>query len=324
MSVRSGLKRLAHSSGRGARMLVAFLVLSTLGPVAASPAGASREILRGVYGRDSSASRTDIIRATGFNAVTNAPERAQLDALHAKGLKALIWLGDYHRTARCQFERGDDWIRLKVNEIKGHPAIAAYQVSDEPNYARVAGCNAAADTRRRAALVKSIDPSKPTYVTISAWDGREGFPYQYFAGTTDIMGLVVYPCSRTNGCKMSDIDAAIAHANSDGISRYWAVVQDFDDSWYRLPSATELKHQFDRWARSRMEGFFLYHWNHGEIEQRRDHLDVLRASNARFAGGMLPITPAPSPSVSPPPPAPSRQGSVAVPPASSPKTCTSA
>lgn len=264
-----------------------FLVTLLTLPVVPSQATVP-PFVRGVYGRDSSPSGTDLIAATGFNVVTSFPWKDDLDALHARGLEVLVWTGEYHRTSPCEFELPDEWIERYISEVAGHPAIAAYQVADEPNYARVEGCpDAAGDIRRRAELIRSIDPTKPTYVTISTWDGVEGYPYQHFAGATDIMGLVVYPCSYTwdgwGGCRFEIIDEAIAEADKDGIARYWAVLQDFEDGWYRTPTSGELAEQFDRWARSRMEGYFVYRWDPDMTEERHDHRAVLTINNLRFA-----------------------------------------
>lgn len=257
--------------------------------------------VRGVYGRDSSPTGVDLLSSVGFNTVTAMPYKADLDALAAKGMKAIVWLGEYHRTARCQFEFSDDLIRALLPEIAGHPAIYAYQLADEPTYARVAGCPAVADLKERAALIKSIDPSKPTYVTMTTWDGKEGHPYQYFTDTADILGLVVYPCSRTwdewGGCQFGIIDDAIAEAQKDGVRRYLAVMQDFDDGWYRTPKADELKTQFDRWAGSNMEGYFVYHWDWGHVEDMPDHVAVYEAQNALFGSPVVEPAPTTQPTV---------------------------
>ena len=267
---------------------------------AAAPTG----FVRGVYGRDSSPTGVATLKATGFNTVTVQPWRDHLDGLTREGLGGLVWLFGYDN-ATCSFERDDAWVRQTVSAIAGHQAIVAYNVADEPNYRQCP--DSPAEIAARARLVESLDPSKPTYVVVAAWDGREGFPYQHFAGTTDIMGLDIYPCSyAADSCKFSDIDVAAAEAAKDGVDRYWAIVQDFADNWYRVPTATELERQFDRWAGTGMEGYFLYHWNEGQVETRPDHLAVLSRQNARTFGAQP--TPAPSPTPSPsatPTPSPS-------------------
>ena len=280
-------------------LVAGSLVLSLLGTSAVAHADTGPSLfVRGAYGHDGSPTGVTEMKATGFNSVTVQPWRDHLDQLSAQGLLGLVWLFGYDN-ATCSFERDDTWVQEIVGDIAGHPAILAYNVADEPN---VFQCPSAPDQiRARAALVKQLDPSKPTYTVVAAWDGREGFPYQHFAGTTDIMGLDVYPCAYSlPTCKFEDIDRAIAEADADGVARYWAILQDFSDNWYRSPSALELQTQFDHWARSRMEGYFVYSWDVGDIGAKPDHLAVLATNNARsFVSD--PEATSPEPSVSPSP-----------------------
>ena len=276
------------------------LILGLLGMSAPVYAGTdSPTFVRGVYGRDASASGVSQITTTGFNAVTVQPWRDHLDQLSDQGLHGLVWLFGYNNET-CEFERDDTWVREIVGDIAGHPAILAYNIADEPNAYQCP--TSPGQVAERATLVKDLDPSKPTYTVVAAWDGREGFPYQHFAGATDIMGLDVYPCAHSlPACKYEDIDRAIAEADADGVARYWAILQDFADGWYREPSAVELEAQFDRWARSRMEGYFVYHWEIGNIGTKPDHMAVLAANNSRPFGPVaepLPTALAPSPSPS--------------------------
>ncbi len=260
---------------------LAALCAAPAAGVSAGADGAGNGFVRGVYGRDSTPSGVGLIAAAGFDAVTVGPWREELDALHAAGMKGVVWLWDYD-DERCAFEKDDRWVRQVVGAIAGHPAVLAYQVADEPSFARVEpGCPAVPEqVRARSELIHSLDPVPPTYVVIPTWDGREAYPYQHFAGTTDVMGLDVYPCwHQTAECQMEIIDDAIAAADEDAVPRYWAVLQDFDDGWYRSPTAAELDAQFERWAGSRMEGYFVYHWNEGDLESKPDHLAVLAKNN---------------------------------------------
>ena len=278
-----------------AAMLLTVAVLGT--STTAHAETGSTSFVRGTYGRDTSASGVTDMRTTGFNAVTVQPWRDHLDQLSAQGLRGLVWLFGYNNET-CAFDRDDSWVREIVGALAGHPAILAYNVADEPNAYQCP--TAPAQVKARSALVKELDPSKPTYTVVAAWDGREGFPYQHFAGATDIMGLDVYPCAHAlPACKYEDIDRAIAEADTDGVARYWAIIQDFGDAWYRQPLATELQAQFDRWAVSRMEGYFVYSWEVGNIGSKPDHLAVLAANNARAFVSDAVIAPAPTPSPSP-------------------------
>ena len=282
------LKRLVSLAVALAALTIAIPYLTATTPVSNTVA------IRGVYGRDKSADGLSTIKATGFNTVIASASKTELDKLHAKGMKGLVWLWGYDNDT-CTWNASDDKIRQYVTPIAGHPAIAAYQIDDEPNTARTHGCPQVVDQiRARTQLLHSLDPSTPTYVVISTWDGVEKYPYQHFAGTTDIMGLDVYPYAIT-GIHLSMITSAIAAADNDGVTRYWAILQDFDDGYYRLPSAEEVQYEFDRWLPSRMEGYFVYHWGLAALDTRPDHLEVYAAMNALLAGN------APSPSASPTP-----------------------
>jgi hypothetical protein len=97
------------------------------------------------------------------------------------------------------------------------------------------------------------------------------------------MGLDVYPYSQ-NGASPDLIDHAISEADKDHVPRYWAILQDFSDDYYVSPTASQLKDEFRRWWGSRMQGYFVYHWNRGDIEDRPDHQRVYATENARPVG----------------------------------------
>ena len=289
------------------RLLLLSVAVATLAALfpGTSPTASSRVLIRGAYGRDSSTSGVDVMKSVGMNTVTynGWAGRAGLDTLWAKGMKAVIWLGEYDRTSPCAFELSDAQVRADVTAIAGHPGIAAYQLSDEPNYARLHCPNAVQDHRNRSALIHSLDPSKPTYVTISTWDGREGYPYEWFAGVADIMGLDVYVCSNTwdswgVGCQMNTIDTAVAQAAQKGVTRYWGILQDFSDNFYRSPTATELSQEFSHWENSNMEGYFIYHWSWGHVETLPGHLAAIAQANAQL-GAVAATTTTPAPSLTP-------------------------
>jgi hypothetical protein len=233
--------------------------------------------VRAALGQDSSTSGYDVKRAVGMNVLTAPPTRSALDALRADGMGAIVWLGAYNRrvTAPCAFERDDAWIRERVAAVAGHPAIVAYQITDEPDSSVGVCANVVEQVRARAELISSLDPSVPTYLTIS----KTGYSYERWAGIADILGLVIYPVS-IRGYNEQMIPTAIAEAEADGVERYWAVVQDFaTPNWYVVPTGEQLRRQFEQWAASRVEGYVLYHWALGNVEARSDHLQVLREVN---------------------------------------------
>src|SRR5205823_769382 len=65
-------------------------------------------------------------------------------------------------------------------------------------------------------------------------------PYTPYVGTVDIIGVDRYPCSYVSGCVFSKIDDTLALLDQAGVPHYWAFIQAFADSYYRMPTADEL------------------------------------------------------------------------------------
>ena len=270
----------------------------------ATSATEAPDFVRGAYGRDSSPSGISVFASTGFNATHVSPYDIYLDEAVAHGMKATVWLGSYLNET-CSWERDEAWIRTRIAEVAGHPGILAYQLGDEPNAAKCP--SAPAQYRTRHDLVKSLDPTKDTYTVISTSNGVEQYPYEDFAGTTDVMGIDVYPCRYIDGdgCKFQAIDEVIAEVERDGVPRYWAILQEFETDWYKLPTADQLVTQFDRWDASRMEGYWIYHWEVGKVETRPDHMVALAEQNARQFSSMPDVEVEPTPEPGPDTVAPS-------------------
>jgi len=135
--------------------------------------------------------------------------------------------------------------------------------------------------QRRSELVKSVDPNPPTLVVIKPQS--PGNPYVAYVGTADVIGVERYPCSWTSGCVFSKIDDQIHLAEEAGIPRYWALVQAFGDSYYRMPTVEELHEEFRHWRASRMEGYmvFAWTWEGDSLENHPDLLQALREENAQ-------------------------------------------
>lgn len=245
-----------------ARGLAALLLLAGCAAVVAACAQDARRpsrsatptptyTIRGVYDRDLSATGFNDQAAIGFNVIDSDPNRMELDALAARHLKGLVWLGGYSNS-RCAFNRPDSWIRARARAIAGHGAIAAYYVADEPDAARCP--TAPAQIRSRSQLVKSIDPRPPTLIVSYKVD-----QFPVLAGTADVIGIDHYPCSIKDGCDFTRIDTAAAAADRLGI-RYWGIIQAYGDSYYKLPTPDELRQQFAHWRATRMEGYVVFAW----------------------------------------------------------------
>jgi hypothetical protein len=271
----------------------------------ASPSVTSSDYVRGVYGKDSSQGGFDAIASTGFNTVMTDPYTESLDPLAAKGLKGVVWLGAWINAPTCGFEDDDAKVRSLVSPIAGNPAILAYYLGDEP---LVSQCPAAPTMfKQRTALVHSLDPGSKTFTVIQQYEGTIARDYAPWAGAVDILGFDIYPCSKAQStCDFTAIDSAIASISAAGITNYWAVVQDFQDCFYRLPAPHELGSEFDHWARSGMSGYFVFSWNYQSrdstcvgtsLDSHPDNVAMLKSENART------FIPAAGPPLSPSEPA---------------------
>lgn len=237
-------------AGLAAGCVAAVAAIETRSP--SPPEATARQYaIRGVYGRDSSATGFDEQAALGFNAIDSGPYEDQINALARHGLTGIVWLGPYSNET-CRFVRSSEWVRSHLARIAGHPAVGAYFLDDEPDAAR---CPAAPrQISARAALVESIDPRPPTLIVMYKVDQLERF-----AGTVDVIGLDHYPCSRKHGCDYAVIDEQAGVADRLGI-RYWGVIQAFGDDWYKLPTPEELHNQFLFWRATNMEGYLVFAW----------------------------------------------------------------
>jgi hypothetical protein len=236
-------------------------------PTPPPPASASTEFVRGAYGKDASSLGFEVMAANGFNSVMTGPYKELLDPLKAKGLKGVVWLGAWRNAPTCSFERDDAKITAQVTAIAGHPAILAYLLGDEPH---VSDCpNAPAMFKKRSELVHSLDPGSATFTVIQAFENGVAHDYAPWAHVVDIIGFDVYPCAKAKtACDFGTIDASVKAIQAAGIKRYWAIVQDFQDCYYRLPTPQELHAQFAHWARSNMSGYFVFSWNYQPTDPR--------------------------------------------------------
>jgi hypothetical protein len=262
---------------------VATVSLATgliLAAVAAPARAAAPYPVRGIFDRDFSATGFDDEAALGFNFIDSNAYPEDVLPLAARGLEGFVWLGGYDSTT-CVFNKSDDWIRSHVAALAGTPGVGAYVVDDEPDAARCP--SAPAQIASRSALVKSIDPARPTSIIVYKDD-----QLPLFAGTADVIAIDKYTCSLANGCDYGKIDDVAAIADRLGI-RYWGVLQAAGDDWYEVPSPAELHQQFEHWRATNMEGYLVFAWswptwdaslwlaNHVPLQQQ------LAAENARPA-----------------------------------------
>jgi hypothetical protein len=202
------------------------------------------------------------IKSLGYDFVQANPDISVLDRVDAAGLKAMIWLGNYRdeddSPPNCVWNTSDATLRTQINLVKNHPAVLGYTIADEPH---VGACTKSPQqVLDRHNLIRSLDPNTdhPTLITENRYAD-----YAALANKTDIMGLVGYPCSIAKGCRQSVVQDRIDAANAAGVQHYWSMPQIDGDSYYRVPTPTELQQIYAWWRvpSSRQEGALTFLWH---------------------------------------------------------------
>jgi hypothetical protein len=240
--------------------------------------GAAPPPYRYMYEHDGSPSGYDRVAAAGFNLVDVGPYASSLDALTPLKVKGLVWLGDYNN-ATCSWERSDSTIRSQLSAIGGHPNVAGYLISDEP---QLSACpNAPAQHKVRSDLVKSLDPGRFTMIVLDSNNPDSASTYVAWRATSDYQGLDPYPCRPGKPCDFAMIDRHIAAADAAGL-RYWAIVQAFEDDNWRWPTPAEETTMLRHWATSHWEGYagFAWQWAGRSLDDQPKLVGALAAFNS--------------------------------------------
>ena len=253
---------------------------------AASTAGGA-PAFRYIY-NSSSAARTVV--ANGWNLI-DVGSKSSADELPA-GARGLVWVGDYDNSS-CSWEMSNADLKADVRAARGDRKVFGWFFSDEPNPYRCP--SAPAQHRARSDLVHSIDPRTRTVIVLDSngFAGRATkdalLQLPLWRGAADYVGLDPYPCYQGSACDFSWIDKTIRAANAAGLS-YWGVLQAFDDSSWRWPTAAELSHMVNQWARSRESGSmtFAWTWDGHDLSSKPELLNVLRRFNGRPATCVVP------------------------------------
>ena len=205
------------------------------------------------------------------------------DQLQA-GSRGLVWVGDYDNTT-CSWEESDAALNSQVTAARGDAKVFGYFISDEPN--PYACPNAPAQHKARSDLIHSIDPTKPTVIVLDSngftgrntQDALDQMPL--WKGTADYIGLDPYPCYQSSPCDYSWIDKTIQAANAAGLN-YWGVIQAFNDSSWRWPTADELSHMINQWGASKQTGYmtFAWTWSGNNLSSQPTLLSALQAFNS--------------------------------------------
>jgi hypothetical protein len=221
-----------------------------------------------------------LFKSLGFTATYFPANAESLATAASLGMKAIVWLGDYDNST-CAFQQSDAAVVSTVNAIKRESALIGYFLADEPEQAEVNCPRVAAQIKARSDLVHRTDHNTAHFTyTIVSNEGTNLRCYDYapFMGTTDVMGLDIYPFRYTTSIPcvsgtnvLADISNAISawrrqsaaykSAHHGFIPRFYAVLQDFTDSHWRRPSVTELRQQWTAWQNSGAEGVWYFSWD---------------------------------------------------------------
>ena len=267
---------------RALPLVLVCVLLLAVGTTTATPSSKRARAAppyRYIYNADSAALT---VIASGWNLI-DVGSRWSADELPA-GARGLIWVGDYDNSS-CAWEMSDSSLKAEVNAAVGDRKVFGWFFSDEPN--PYACPKAPAQHRARSNLIHSIDPATRTVVVLDSngfkgratRDSLDQLPL--WKGTADYIGLDPYPCYHGSSCDFSWIDKTIAAANAAGLN-YWGVIQAFNDSSWRWPTAAELSHMVGQWSASKETGSmtFAWTWHGNSLSSRPDLLDILRRFNA--------------------------------------------
>jgi hypothetical protein len=255
------MRRLA---GAALRVVAALALIAVVGGSARSGIAAARHATAAKTPRYRYIFHTGSNQAgaasLGFN-LLDVDAKAEADAL-PRGTRGLYWLGDYLNAPTCDWEKSNETIAAKVRAAKGDPKIWGYYFSNEPD---PFGCpNAVAQHRMRARLIKSIDPTKLTYISLDMnWREQALRQIPLWVGVTDYVGLNPYICFvGRKACDFAWLNRVIAAANREHLS-YFGHVQAFQAEEWRWPSPTELRRMLERWAASKEKGYAVFTWSWG-------------------------------------------------------------
>ena len=266
-------------------LLACCLLLAT--PASTRTAGGGAGPYRYIY-NSSSAAQT--VLANGWNLV-DVGSKSSADDL-PRGARGLVWVGDYDNGS-CSWETGDAEIRHEVSSAVGDRKVFGFFISDEPNPYKCP--SAPAQHRARSVLIHSINPRTKTVIVLDSngFSGRATkdalLQLPLWRGTADYIGLDPYPCYQGEACDFTWIARTIAAANAAGLN-YWGVIQAFDGSSWRWPTASELTHMVNQWTGSRETGSmtFAWTWDGHDLSSRPELLAVLRAFNGRRGNCVVP------------------------------------
>jgi hypothetical protein len=218
------------------------------------------------------------VQALGFNLIDTGPDASTIDALPA-GVRALVWLGSLDNDDCAHPGYTFPEFTKAVDGLAGNPRVFGYFLADEPH--PKACPTTVADLRQRADYIHAHDASHRSFVVVldgsNQCGGTYGCEFAAMAPANshvDLIGVDPYPCNTSNagaGCTYQKIDDTVRHAEQHGVSAN-AIVPVYQvfgqacasSTYYRLPSANELREMLAHWAKLVKHPAFdyAYGWEH--------------------------------------------------------------
>lgn len=214
----------------------------------------------------------------GFTAVDVTPSQVQGLPADRRGL---VWLGGYDRTT-CTLATSDADLRQQFTtyHLASDPRVLGYFVADEPDTDH--NCpQSVGQLRARTALVHSLDPHPQRFTLANVDDPAE---FAAFKSTVDVLATDPYPCRIGKPCDTNLIPKRIASLRRAGVRRYVAIVQAFQGTGWRWPTARELQLMLDQWRHSDWCGalVFSWTWQGADLADHPELLAVLKTFNAHL------------------------------------------
>ena len=198
------------------------------------------------------------------------PTKAEMDHVHAKGLKMLYTLKDTYVGMGGAKDRGITnetseiaYITRHVNEFKNHPALLAWYINDE------LGLDWIKHLTRHRDLFERLDADHPTWVAhYMVEDIRSHLP------GFDVIGSDPYPICQTGDPPISQVmeHTRITRKGVFGARAMWQIPQAFDWGGYRVkdkdktrpPTFDEMRNRAWQFIAEGANGLIFYSYSSWE------------------------------------------------------------
>ena len=231
------------------------------------------------------------ILGLGYNLADVSPSGA--DSLPS-GQQAVAWVGE-----KCPSGVSSAFTS-QVDAHRGDSKIFAWYLSDEPHVANCPGAPSA--LAAEADYIHANNPGQLAFIILLN-SGNDYAAMNQSVTHVDAIGLDPYPCSTAHpDCPVTHIDDHVNAAEAAGISQSVIVptFQAFADSYYTMPTPSQLQAMLDEWAKLVPNPPFDYTYSWGCQSSltnclERDSADqqVMAAHNSGSSGGTSTTTTVP-------------------------------